>query len=216
MALGARVFAVLAIAAQLSAATTALGLKDALRIATDQAVASTSKTGGFLDNPKIRIPLPGKLESMATALRAVGMSAQVDELEVAMNHAAEKAASEATPVFSKALTDMSFKDASGILTGGDTAATRYFQKTTSAELATRFRPIVDQAMEQVGVVKQYDALVSSYTSTPFASAPKLDLGSYVTDQALAGLFKVMGEEEKKIRTNPAARTTDLLKQVFGH
>jgi len=214
MTLGAKVLAILA-AAGLSAATTASGLKDALRVATDQAVASTSKTGGFLDNPQIRIPLPGKLETMATALRAVGMGAQVDELEVAMNHAAEKAAGEATPVFTKALTDMSFKDASAILSGGDTAATKYFQRTTSADLKTRFRPIVDQAMEQVGVVKQYDALVSSYTSTPFTSAPKLDLGGYVTDEALAGLFKVMGDEEKKIRKDPAARTTSLLKQVFG-
>ena len=214
MTLGAKVLALLA-AGALSAATTASGLKDALRVATEQAVASTSKTGGFLDNPEIRIPLPGKLETMATALRAVGMGAQVDELEVSMNHAAEKAAAEATPVFTKALTDRSFKDAAGILNGGDTAATKYFQKTTSAELATRFRPIVDQAMAQTGVVKQYDALVSSYASTPFASAPKLDLGGYVTDQALAGLFKVMGDEEKQIRKDPAARTTSLLKEVFG-
>src|SRR5262245_20519648 len=215
MAPGAKVLALLA-AGALSAATTASGLKDALRVATEQAVASTSKTGGFLDNPQIRIPLPGKLETMATALRAVGMSAQVDELEVAMNHAAEKAAGEATPVFTRALTDMSFEDATGILNGGDTAATKYFQKTTSAELKTRFRPIVDQAMAQTGVVKQYDALVASYASTPFASAPKLDLGSYVTDEALSGLFKVMGDEEKQIRRDPAARTTSLLKEVFGH
>ena len=216
MALGAKVLAVVALAAQLSAATTASGLKDALRVATEQAVASTSKTGGFLDNPKIRIPLPGKLETMANGLRAMGMGAKVDELEVAMNTAAEKAAGEATPVFSKALGDMSFKDASGILSGGDTAATQYFKRTTSADLTTRFRPIVDQAMAKVGVVQQYDALVSSYASTPFGSAPKLDLGSYVTEQTLGGLFKVMGEEEKKIRKDPAARTTSLLKEVFGH
>lgn len=216
MMLGAKVLAVVAAAAQLSAATTASGLKDALRVATEEAVQSTSKSGGFLDNPKIRIPLPGKLESMANGLRAMGMGAKVDELEVAMNTAAEKAAGEATPVFSKALGDMSFKDASGILSGGDTAATQYFKRTTSADLTTRFRPIVDQAMAQVGVVKQYDELVSSYASTPFGSAPKLDLGSYVTEQTLGGLFKVMGEEEKKIRKDPAARTTDLLKQVFGH
>ena len=213
---GAKVLAVLAVAAQLSAATTASGLKDALRVATEEAVETTSKSGGFLDNPKIRIPLPGNLESMANGMRAMGMGAKVDELDVAMNRAAETAAGEATPVFSKALGDMSFKDAAGILNGGDTAATQYFKRTTSADLTTRFRPIVDQAMAKVGVVQQYDALVSSYASTPFGSAPKLDLGSYVTEQTLGGLFKVMGQEEKKIRTNPAARTTDLLKQVFGH
>lgn len=215
MALGAKVLAVLAVAAQLSAATTASGLKDALRVATEQAVASTSKAGGFLDDPKIRIPLPGKLESVANGLRAMGMSAQVDELEVAMNRAAEKAAGEATPVFTRALTDMSFQDAAGILRGSDTAATQYFKRTTSADLKTRFRPIVDQAMAQTGVVKQYDALMASYASTPFGSVPKLDLGGYVTDETLAGLFKVMGDEEKRIRKDPAARTTSLLKEVFG-
>lgn len=215
MPIGARTFAIVALAAQLSAATTASGLKDALRVATEQAVQTTSQPGGFLDNPKIRIPLPGKLESMANGLRAMGMSEKVDELDVGMNRAAEEAAGEATPVFTKALGDMSFEDASGILKGGDTAATQYFKRTTSADLKTKFRPIVDQAMAQFGVAKQYDALVAQYASTPFGAAPKLDLGSYVTDQTLAGLFKVMGQEEKKIRTDPAARTTDLLKQVFG-
>src|SRR5258705_5129279 len=133
MPFGARTFAVLALAAQLSAATTASGLKDARRIAPDAAVATTSKSGGFLDNPKIRIPLPGKLESMANGLRAMGMGAKVDELEVAMNTAAEQAAGEATPVFSKALGDMTFQDASQILSRGDTAAMQYCNRSTSPE-----------------------------------------------------------------------------------
>ena len=98
----------------------------------------------------------------------------------------------------------------------DTAATTYFKKTTSAPLREKFRPIVDSAMQKVGVAQQYEALVGEYTKTPFTSAPKLDLNGYVTDQALAGLFKVVGDEEKKIRKDPAARATDLLKQVFGH
>ncbi len=204
-------------ASPLSDSTTASGLKEALKIATERAVQSTSQTGGFLDNPKIRIPLPGKLETMATALRGVGMGAQVDELEVAMNHAAEKASAEATPVFVDAISQMSFKDASGILSGGDTAATKYFEKKTSAPLRTKFSPIVGDAMKDVGVAKLYDQLVGQYTSAvPFASAPKFDLNGYVTDQTLAGLFTVVGEEEKKIRTNPTARATDLLKQVFGN
>jgi len=204
-----------AYATQLSDATTASGLKDALKVATERAVSTTSKSGGFLDNPKIHIPLPGKLESMATGLRAVGMGAQVDELEVAMNHAAEKASGEATPVFVDAIQGMSFQDAAGILKGNDTAATSYFKKKTTAPLTTKFRPIVDDAMKDVGVTKLYESLVSQYASTPFASAPKLDLGSYVTDQALSGLFKVVGDEEKRIRKDPVARSTDLLKQVFG-
>lgn len=203
-------------AAPVSDGTAAAGLKEALRVATERAVQSTSKTNGFLDNPSIRIGLPGKFSGAATALRGIGMGAQVDELEVAMNHAAEQAAHEATPVFVDAIGKMSFQDASGILSGGDTAATQYFEKTTTDPLRTRFSPIVAQAMKSVGVTKLYDQLVGSYTSAvPFASAPKLDLNAYVTDETLDGLFKVVGAEEKKIRTNPTARATDLLKQVFG-
>lgn len=203
-------------ATPLSEGTTASGLKEALRVATERAVESTSKTNGFLDNQKIRIGLPSKLSSVASALRGIGMGAQVDELEVAMNHAAEKAAGEATPVFVDAITQMSFEDARGILTGGDTAATQYFQKTTSDPLRTRFSPIVADAMKDVGVNKLYEQLIGRYTSAvPFASAPKLDLNRYVTDKTLSGLFTVVGEEEKKIRTNPTARATDLLKQLFG-
>jgi hypothetical protein len=202
-------------ASGLPASTEVSGLKEALRLATERAVKATSQSGGFLDNQKIRIGLPGSLGKMTKGLRAIGMGAQVDELEVAMNRAAEKAAGEATPVFVDAIQKMTFQDASGIVTGGDTAATDYFQKTTSKPLAERFRPIVDQAMKNVGLVKQYDQLVGRYTSLPLASSPRFDLGGYVTDKTLAGLFTVVGEQEKQIRTNPAARATDLLKQVFG-
>jgi len=207
--------ALLAFVSQQSDTTTA-ALRDALKLASQRAVATTSKPGGFLDDPNIRIPLPGKLESMASGLRAVGMGAKVDELEVAMNHAAENAAGEATPVFVDAIEKMSFSDAVGILKGNDTAATTYFKKTTSAPLREKFSPIVDGAMKKVGVVKLYDDLVGQYTAAvPFTKAPKFDLNGYVTDSALSGLFKVVGDEEKKIRKDPAARATDLLKQVFG-
>lgn len=210
-------FALLAFAASpLDESTTVAGLKDALRVASERAVETVSAKGGFLDNPKIHIHLPGKLDAMATGMRTLGMGAKVDELEVAMNRAAESASAEATPVFVDAVKQMSFQDAAGILKGSDTAATDYFKKTTTAPLRERFRPIVDGAMKQVGVAKLYDSLIGSYTSAvPFASAPKLDLNGYVTDRTLAGLFTVVGEEEKKIRTDPAARATDLLKQVFG-
>jgi hypothetical protein len=196
-------------------ATTSSGLKEALRVGTENAVRLTSAPDGFLGNPKIKIPLPGQLDSMAKALRGIGMSAQVDELEVTMNRAAEKAAGEATPVFVDAIGKMSFQDAQQILGGGNTAATEYFRRTTSETLTARFRPIVESSMKQVGLVQQYDALVGSFTAMPFAKAPSLDLTGYVTQKGLDGLFLVVGEEESKIRTNPAARTTDLLKQVFG-
>lgn len=215
MTLAALALTVLAFVSQ-SDATTASALRDALRLASQRAVSTTSKPGGFLDDPEIRIRLPGKLESMAGGLRALGMGAKVDELEVAMNHAAEHAAAEATPIFVGAIEKMSFQDAVGILRGSDTAATTYFKRTTSEPLRQKFRPIVDSAMQKVGVVRMYDDLVGQYASTPFTSAPQLDLNAYVTDQALAGLFKVVGDEEKKIRKDPAARTTELLKQVFGH
>ncbi len=208
--------AVLAFAASLDESTTVAGLKDALRVASERAVQTVSAKGGFLDNPKIHIPLPGQLQTMATGLRSLGMGAQVDELELAMNRAAESAAGEATPVFVDAVKAMSFQDAAGILKGGDRAATDYFEKTTTEPLRTRFRPIVDVAMKEVGIAKLYDSLVGRYTSAvPFASAPRFDLNGYVTDRTLSGLFLVVGEEEKNIRTNPAARATDLLKQVFG-
>jgi hypothetical protein len=206
----------LAFAAQLSDSTTASGLTEALKVATERAVQSTSKPGGFLDNARIHIGLPGKMEGMANGLRAVGMGAQVDELETAMNHAAEKAAGEATPVFIDAIHGMSFQDAAGILKGSDTAATDYFKKKTTAPLTTKFRPIVEDAMNHVGVTKLYDSLVGQYTSTPFTQAPKLDLNTYVTEKALSGLFTIVGDEEKRIRKDPVARSTDLLRQVFGH
>jgi hypothetical protein len=214
--MAALAFAVLSLVAALDPSLAADGLKDALRVASERAVQVVSAPGGFLDDPKIRIPLPGGLDGMAEGLRALGMGAQVDELERAMNRAAEQASAEATPVLVDAVQKMSVKDAMGIVNGGDTAATKYFEKTTRAPLGQRFRPIVDVAMKDVGVAKLYDSLIGRYTSAvPFASAPKLDLNAYVTDRALAGLFVVIGREEKKIRQDPAARATDLLKQVFA-
>jgi hypothetical protein len=214
-ALGALVASLALGAEALDQATSASALKDALRLATERAVASTSKSGGFLSNPKIHIGLPGALGKMGNGLRAIGMGAQVDELEVSMNRAAEQAAAEAAPVFVDAIRRMSFADAARILGGGDTAATDYFRTTTSERLGARFRPIVERAMQGVGLAQQYQALLGRYQSIPFSSAPKLDLAGYVTDMTLAGLFTTVGEEEKAIRENPAARATDLLKQAFG-
>jgi Protein of unknown function (DUF4197) len=198
-----------------SESTDSSGLKEALRVATERAVQSTSRTDGFLGNPRIRIGLPGALGTMANALRTIGMAAQLDELELAMNRAAEKAAGEATPIFVDAIRQMSFSDAAGIVRGGDTAATDYFERTTSEPLRLRFRPIAEQAMQNVGLAQQYERLISRYSAIPFASKPKLDLPGYVTERTLAGLFRSIGDEEKKIRRNPAARSTALLQQVFG-
>jgi hypothetical protein len=191
------------------------GLKQALEVGTRNAVDLTSRENGFLDNPLIRIELPGALDKMASGLRVMGFGAQVDQLEVAMNRAAEQAAGEATDVFWQGIRQMTFSDAVGILNGGDTAATAYFERTTRDTLRARFEPIVANKMDEVGVVRSFDQLVAKYAAIPFTSKPNLDLRGYVTDKSLDGLFTVLGEEERKIRTDPAARVTPLLQQVFG-
>jgi len=191
------------------------GLKQALEVGTRNAVDLTSRENGFLDNPLIRLRLPGALDKMATGLRAVGFGAPVDELEVAMNRAAERAAGEATDVFWQGIRQMTFSDAVGILNGGDTAATEYFERTTRKTLRARFEPIVSDKMDEVGLVRSYDRLIGRYEAIPFTKKPSLDLRSYVTDKSLDGLFAILGEEERKIGNDPAARVTPLLRQVFG-
>jgi hypothetical protein len=204
-------------ASALDESTVIAGLRDALRVGTERTVSATSSPGGFLANELIRIHTPKSLETMTDTLRAVGMGAKVDELELAMNRAAERAAGEATSVFWKGIQQMSFQDARGILSGGDTAATDYFRRTTSDELRTRFSPIVEEKMAAVGLVQLYDDLVSRYRAIPLASlaGQPPDLRQHVTDGALDGLFTVLGQEEARIRSDPAARTTELLRTVFG-
>lgn len=191
------------------------GLEEALSVGTRNAVARTSRTGGYLEDPALRIELPGALDTMARGLRMIGYGAQVDELTVAMNRAAERAAGEAADVFLLAIRQMTFRDAMGILNGGDTAATRYFERTTRDTLFRRFQPIVSQKLDQVGAVREYDALVARFAAVPLANPPDLDLRHYVTNRALDGLFSALGDEERKIRTDPAARVTPLLREVFG-
>ncbi len=204
--------------AALDAGTVVAGLKEALRVGTDRTVASTSKLDGFLANELIRIHTPESLGTMTKTLRAVGMGRQVDELEIAMNRAAEQAAGEAASVFWNGVQQMTIEDAFGILEGGDTAATDYFRRTTSDELRGRFAPIVEEKMSAVGLVKLYDDLVARYEANPlsaFSRQQPPDLRNHVTDGALSGLFTVLAQEETKIRKEPAARSTDLLKKVFG-
>jgi hypothetical protein len=193
----------------------AAGLKEALRLGTERAVAATSRPDGYLANPLIRIAVPAELDSMARALRSIGLGRQVDEFDVAMNRAAEDAATEATGVFWDAISQMTLTDAHGILKGGETAATDYFRDHTEDTLGTRFRPIISEKMADVGLARLYEHLVSSYRTLPFASEPALDLNDYVTDKALDGLFTVLGQEETRIREDPAARSTELLRRVFG-
>jgi hypothetical protein len=191
------------------------GLKEALTVSTGKAVASTGKPDGFLKNEAIKILLPDKLRTVGKGMRLMGMGSQMDELEVGMNRAAEQAAPEAKQIFIHALTKMSFEDARKILSGNDTAATEYFKKQSSDELTTAFTPIVHKSMENVGVIQQYNQVMQSSAAAPLLGGQNFNLDKYVVGKSLDGLFYMLGEEEKKIRKDPAAQTTSLLKEVFG-
>jgi len=191
------------------------GLKEALEVGTENTVNLTGSVDGYLKNEAIKILLPEKLQKMDKALRMVGFGPQIDEFVVSMNRSAEQAAPLAKPIFTEAVTEMSFEDGKKILNGGDTAATDYFKEKTKTKLIEAFKPKVTQAMDQVGVAAQYKSLVGQYTSLPFVNAEQFDLDSYVVRKSLDGLFYTLAQEEQKIRTNPAARVTDLLKEVFS-
>lgn len=198
-----------------SEAGVAAGLKEALRVGAERAVAQTSRPGGFLNDPRIRIGLPGELESAVKGLRALGLASAADDLEVTMNRAAENAAREATAIFWEAVSGMSIADAYSILRGADDAATVYFRGRTEDTLRQRFAPVVRSAMSQVGLYRAYDDLVGRFRVLEAVASPKVELERYVTDETLDGLFAVLADEEKRIRTDPAARTTELLREVFG-
>lgn len=191
------------------------GLKEALRVGTDNAVKTTSRKGGYLNNAAIRIPMPPELDKLGSTLRRIGMGKRVDKFEAKMNEAAEKAARQAAPVFIDAIKQMTFEDAKKILRGRDREATDYFQAKTTDPLKKLYAPIVRRQMEKVGAVRGYNDLMARYNRIPLVPKLKFDLDEYVTTKALAGLFKVVGDEESKIRKDPAARTTELLRKVFA-
>jgi len=191
------------------------GLRDALNVGTGRAVAETGKPDGFLKNAAIKILLPPKLQKAGKTLRMIGMGSQVDALETGMNRAAEQAAPQAKQIFLNAVMRMTFSDARHILTGGDTAATDYFKNQSSADLTKAFAPIVHQAMENVGVVRQYNKLMQNPLAAPLASDKDFNLDDYVVGKTVDGLFYMLGQEETKIRKDPAAQTTAILREVFG-
>jgi hypothetical protein len=192
----------------------AAGLREALQVSTANAVALVGKPDGFLKNDAIRIPLPEKLNTVGRGLRMVGMGAPLDELEVGMNRAAEQATPRAKAIFLAALKKMTFDDARRIWSGHDTAATEYFRGASAADLTAAFTPIVHAQLAKLGVIKQYNSVIQS-TPGGSAFAVKFDLDKYVVGKTLDGLFYTLGQEEKKIRKDPAAQTTALLRTVFG-
>ena len=192
------------------------GLKEALSIGTANAVADTSKVDGYFANQAIRILMPDKVRKVADVLGKVGYQKEVDDFVLSMNRAAEAAAPRAKTYFVDAIREMTFEDARKILGGGDTAATEYFRGKTQKKLYDEFRPAVSASMDNVGVTRSYKEMVGKYSALPLAGRTEsVDLDHYVTTKALDGLFYMLGQEEKKIRTDPAARVTDLLKTVFG-
>jgi Protein of unknown function (DUF4197) len=192
------------------------GLQEALKVGTENAVLQTSAADGFLSNEAIKILMPESLQTIEKPLRLVGYGPQIDEFVVGMNRAAEKSMPFAKKIFWDAIGAMTFDDAKKILNGSDTAATDYFKTKTSKKLQTAFRPKVEDVMSQVGVNRQYNDLMSRYKDVPFAEKVTFDVNEYVTEKATDGLFFVVSQQEKKIRTNPEARVTDLLKEVFGN
>jgi len=198
--------------------TVIAGLKEALEVGSRQAIASVSQKNGYFDNSQIKIPLPGQLQKVSGLLKQYGLGSQVEQFELSMNRAAEQAAPEATDILVSAIKEMSIEDARKILNGPDNAATEYFREKTSTRLTELFRPSVETSMSQVGVTKYYGDLTKKAADIPMVGnlAQNYNLEDYVTEGALNGLFTMIAEEEKNIRENPAARTTDLLKQVFNY
>jgi hypothetical protein len=191
------------------------GLREALRVGTGRAVGVVGRTDGFLGNPDIRIPVPEKLLKVEKALRLIGADQVVDEFTTSMNRAAEAAAPVAKQVFLDAVKRMTFEDAMAIIRGNDHEATDYFRGSAGPELERLFRPIVDKKLESVGATRSFNDLMRKVDDLPLLNRPAIDLNDYVTGEALDGLFLMLAREELRIRTDPLARTTELLKKYFG-
>ena len=203
-------------AAPASAQDVAAALTEALVVGTERVVAQLGMPGGFLDDPKARIPLPGALERAQGALRMAGMSGLVDDLEVRMNRAAEQATPLAKDLIIGAICDLSFEDAMGILKGPEDSATRYLERRTAEPLAQQMRPIVDGALADAGAVQALESVAGEYRSLPFVGgALDVDLTGHVVGYAEEAIFGYLAREEAAIRSDPAARTTELLRSVFG-
>lgn len=199
----------------LTQADAAAGIKEALLKGTTEGVDRISKVDGFFGNPEIKIPFPPDATAMETKLRAIGLGDQVDKVVVTINHAAENAAHDAEPIFSNAIRKMTIGDAISIVRGDSTAATRYLQKNTYDSLTQMFQPSIKTSLDKVNATKYWQDVITTYNALPFVTKINPDLTQYVTGKAVDGLFVMIAKEESLIRKDPLARTTDLLKKVFG-
>jgi len=199
----------------LETGTIAQGLIEALRLGTEAVVGQLGQPGGFADDAAVRIPLPGGLEQVRSGLVAAGLGPAIADLETRMNRAAELAVPEASQLFQEAIAAMTIDDARGILSGPDDSATRYFEGQMRPTLAERMTPIVETELGEVGAVQAFDSFLAQYEELPFMPNVRGNLTSHVVDEALGGLFHYVALEEQAIRSDPAARTTELLQTVFG-
>lgn len=199
----------------ISAGDASAGVKAALSQGADYAVASLGKENGFMGNSKVKIPLPSYLQTAEKGMRMFGMGQQADELIATMNHAAEQAVAEAKPILTDSIKKMSVQDAKGILTGGDDSVTQYFKRTSTEQLSKKFSPIVKSATKKVQLADQYNQFAGKAASAGLIDQKDADIDAYVTQKAMDGLFAMIAEEEKKLRSNPVAAGSSLLKKVFG-
>lgn len=195
----------------------AAGLKEALTVGAQKGANSLSQVDGFFGNAALKILLPPEAVKVESTLRKVGLGKQVDDAILSMNRAAEDACKSAAPIFVNAIKQMSFQDALSILKGSDTAATGYLRGKTTIELTAAFKPVIDASLEKVNATKYWNTLITSYNKLTILGGQKInpDLSAYVTDKALNGIFFQVAIEEKSIRKDPVARTSDILKKVFG-
>ena len=199
----------------LSSKDAAGGLRAALSKGIDVAVAQLGAQNGFLNDPKVAIPLPSALEKADRALSVIGMGGKADELKATMNHAAEKAVAQAKPIFKQALQHMTLADAKGILTGGEDAGTQYFRRATSAQLTAKFKPVVAGETAKLGLAAKYNEYAGKAAELGLLSAQDANLNDYVTAKALDGLFSRIADEEHAIRKDPLGQASSLIKKVFG-
>jgi len=199
----------------LSTGDIASGLREALSVGSARVVATLGRADGFNKSRDVHIPLPGTLKTVQSTLRRFGMSAVADDVELRLNRAAEKAVPRARTLFVDAIRRMTIDDARRILNGPKDAATQYFKGKMSLPLRGEMRPIVDQELANVGAIQSYDRMMGQYRSIPFVPDVKADLTNHVLDKAIAAVFLYLGREEAAIRDNPAKRTTELLRKVFG-
>ncbi|WP_417429070.1 DUF4197 domain-containing protein [Kiloniella sp.] len=199
----------------LSVGEISTGLKEALRVGSSRVVDQVSLKDGFNGDSNIHIPLPENLKRVQGALRSVGLSSMADDLELKLNRGAENASVEARELFIDTISKMTLEDARRIYEGRNDEATRYFQEKMTPELKAKFKPIIDRTLSEVGAVNSYEEMISSYKAIPFVPDVKADLTEYTVSKALEGLFYYLAKEEEQIRQNPVARTTEILKNVFG-